>query len=166
MLSLPRASSGAEERLELLSNVAKMLCIEDPSDISSCFSVITQLSEDSLSALRLLNQLQYIEFELQSHLALVRYEQRLVDKWDTTFEDQHKEEESSVMIGRRKEDLMRKAKEYHEELKTILVTVTRLKEQEKKNKTKEQELKAKRVKVKAFKGLPPVSCLSVTRLRF
>ncbi|KAG5725414.1 hypothetical protein E4T56_gene4170 [Termitomyces sp. T112] len=112
---------------------------------------------------RLLNRLGCIELELQNHLAATKYEQRLVEKWNTILETQEKEEESAVILERRKEDLVRKAKEYHEELKTVLknmpeaprITVTRLKEQEKKNKTKEQVLRAKRAKIKAFKGLPP-----------
>ena len=42
-------------------------------------------------------------------------------RWDTILEAQEKEKESAVMLERRKEDLVRKAKEYHEELKTLLV---------------------------------------------
>ncbi|KAG6910626.1 hypothetical protein DXG01_009135 [Tephrocybe rancida] len=163
ILTLPQVSYGVQERLDLLQNVSEALHVEDPSDFSSCSSAISQLSEESLSAQRLLNRLQCIQFELQSHLASLRYEQRLVDKWDATLDTQHKDEESAAMIGRRKEDLTRKAKEYHEELKAVLktmpeaprITVSRLKEQETRNKAKEQELKAKRAKIKAFKGLPP-----------
>ncbi|KAG6872083.1 hypothetical protein C0995_013227 [Termitomyces sp. Mi166 len=131
-LDLPQVSSGAQKRLDLLQDVAALLGTDDPFDFS---------------------RFGFIFFE--QHVA----------SWHGVFEAQEKEEESAVMLERRKENLVRKAKEYHEELKTILksmpeaphITVTRLQEQEKKNKAKEQELRAKRVKIKAFKGLPPVS---------
>ncbi|KAG6809467.1 hypothetical protein H0H92_016123 [Tricholoma furcatifolium] len=138
------------------------------------FRAIDRLSEDSLSVQRLLNRLQFVESELDNQLASVRFEQRLVDKWDATLVEAEEEAiEGATMMERRKEDLMRKAKEYHEELKLIQkstpepprVTVTRLKEQEKRNKAMEQELKAKRAKIKAYKGLPPNLDLARNELR-
>ncbi|GLB36766.1 hypothetical protein LshimejAT787_0310530 [Lyophyllum shimeji] len=172
-LDLPPITSDVEEPLDVLQHVAEVLCLEDPSDFSSYSFAITQLSAESLEAQRLLNRLQFIEYELQTHLASTRHEQRLVDKWAMRLEVEQAEGQSAPMLERRKEDLMRKAKEYHEDLKAVLktmpdaprVTVTRLTEQENRNKAKEQELKAKRAKIKAFKGLPPNLDLARHELR-
>lgn len=86
------------------------------------------------------------------------------------------------MLERRREALLKKAKEYHKELNTVLVgaysyslslhwrsnhlqenmpdappiTVTQLTEQQASNKALEQQLKFKRAKIKTFQGLPPV----------
>ncbi|KAF8060811.1 hypothetical protein FPV67DRAFT_1511644 [Lyophyllum atratum] len=162
-MDLPQISSNVEKRLDLLVRIAEVLNIEDPYDFSSFSSAVAQLSADSLSAQRQLNRLELIEYELETHLASTGHEQRLVDKWTTRLKAEQEAGESAAMLERRKEDLVRKAKEYHEELKIVLktmpdaprVTVTRLTEQENRNKAKEQELKAKRAKLKAFKGLPP-----------
>ncbi|KAF5376875.1 hypothetical protein D9615_007248 [Tricholomella constricta] len=173
-MDLPQLSDDVEERLDLLQHVAEVLCIDDPSDFSSYSSAITQLTTDSLSAQKLLNRLQFIEHELQTHLAATRVEQRLLAKWNSALEaDRGDEQGSAAMIERRKEDLVRKAKEYHEELKAVLkampdtppVSVARLTEQENRNKTREQELKTKRAKIKAFKGLPPNLDLARHELR-
>ncbi|KAG5644132.1 hypothetical protein DXG03_009079 [Asterophora parasitica] len=165
MSDLPplQLSPGIEERLDTLERVAHALCIDDPSDFSSSSSATTQLTTDAHAAQRLLNRLAYIEHELETHLAGVRFEERLLDRWNTALETERDEEESPALLERRKEDLVRKAKQYHEELKGVLkmmpdtppVSVARLTEQEARNKAREAEIKTKRAKIKAFKGLPP-----------
>jgi len=72
-------------------------------------------------------------------------------------------EESIATLVRRREVLLKKAKEYHKELEALLasmpdaplITVTQLTKQQEKNRIMEQGLKAKRAKIKAFQGLPP-----------
>ena len=96
--------------------------------------------------------------------------------------------ETVATLERRRETLIKKAKEYHKELESLLVssffshlnfnfsfiisyitkieeplqvstTVSQLLEQKEKNQIRERELKEKRAKIKAFQGLPPVSII-------
>ncbi|KAG5649643.1 hypothetical protein H0H81_002723 [Sphagnurus paluster] len=162
-LDPPQLSKEVEERLNVLQGIADSLYIDDPSDPLSYQSAIAHLSADALAAKRLLNRLAFIEQELQTHLATTRFEVRLLAQGTEALDAEHAKGENAAVLERRREDLVRKAKEYHEELKSILktmpdapaVTVSCLTEQQARNRAREQELKAKRAKVKAFKGLPP-----------
>ncbi|KAF9463156.1 hypothetical protein BDZ94DRAFT_640663 [Collybia nuda] len=94
-------------------------------------------------------------------------------RWRAEMEREGYGGETSEMLDRRREALLKKAKEYHKELDSLLanmpaappVTVSKLTKQQEKNKLKEQELKTKRAKIKAFQGLPPNLDLARHELR-
>jgi len=165
-------SKGIEERLDVLTQAAILLGIDDLS-FSSYSTAIDRLSTELLSTRRSLNHLLCAEDELESHLASLRHEQFLVDKWTTTMEREEETGESIATLERRREGLLKKAKEYHKELDTLLadmpsatpVTVTQLVKQQEKNRLKEQQLQEKRAKIKAFQGLPPNLELARDELR-
>ncbi|RDB27279.1 hypothetical protein Hypma_004295 [Hypsizygus marmoreus] len=163
-MASPQASQSVQERLIALCQLAKNLKIdEEDLSFSSYSASIVNLSDELLSLRRSLNQMLLVEDELQDHLSLTRHEQLLIDKWTISLEKDQETGETPAVLERRREGLLKKAKEYHKELTAVMalmptppsVTVTRLTEQQSTNKLKEQELKAKRAKVKAFQGLPP-----------
>ncbi|KAF9455657.1 hypothetical protein BDZ94DRAFT_1230698 [Collybia nuda] len=171
-MELPHFSENVQQKLTVLERVAESLNIDDLSFPSYAAS-ITRLSAEELSLRRSLNRLHLVEEELQVHLASMKSEQQLIDKWRAEMEREGYGGETSEMLDRRREALLKKAKEYHKELDSLLanmpaappVTVSKLTKQQEKNKLKEQELKTKRAKIKAFQGLPPNLDLARHELR-
>ena len=102
--------------------------------------------------------------------------------WTEAMRTEH---HGTANLERRRESLLKKAKEYRKQLELLMVclfyecilssgltgafgceaempedspvTVTDITTQQEINRRKEQELKGKRAKIKAFQGLPPVS---------
>jgi len=121
---------------------------------------------ESFSLDRSLNRLQQVEDELVDHLASIKYEYHLIKHWNKTLipgPSNSSNMETAATLERRRETLIKKAKEYHKELESLLIeeplqvstTVGQLLEQKEKNQIRERELKEKRAKIKAFQGLPP-----------
>ncbi|KAF7978963.1 hypothetical protein HWV62_44201 [Athelia sp. TMB] len=86
---------------------------------------------------------------------------RAETEWRNTIEQEHATT-STAEMQRKKESLVRKAKEYKKELDGIMVhvedppvTITQLSAQHERIKKQEADIKAKRAKLRAFKGLPP-----------
>ncbi|KII86304.1 hypothetical protein PLICRDRAFT_143931 [Plicaturopsis crispa FD-325 SS-3] len=159
---LPGVSSDNEERLRILIRVADVLGLDELSFLTYS-SAITRLSSDELAVKRSLNHLKYAEHRLSDHLASVRHEEQLITKWTDVLQADQETGETASSLERRKEAMIKKAKEYQRELETLknampyepTVTISDLMAQQARIRQKEQELKVKRAKVKAFQGLPP-----------
>ncbi|KAF5335598.1 hypothetical protein D9758_017269 [Tetrapyrgos nigripes] len=157
-------SPEAEERLQALVEAADALGTNDVS-FSALSESILHLSERRLAAEKSLNQASFVEGELRRHLATVRYERDLIRKWKLELEpsSQTTESDSTEALEQRKQALLKKAREYRNELEDIQsngveepeVTVTDLVEQRERIKTLENRIREKRAKIKVFKGLPP-----------
>ncbi|KJA20828.1 hypothetical protein HYPSUDRAFT_766628 [Hypholoma sublateritium FD-334 SS-4] len=115
---------------------------------------------------RSLDRLAAIEDELKTHMASLEHESQLIAHWNvilTPGSSASLYPEVAAVLERRKEAIVRKAKEYHQTLGTLMgeeplnvsVTITQLVAQKEKNQTRERELKEKRAKLKVFQGLPP-----------
>lgn len=150
-----------EERLNILTHVVELLGIDDVS-FASYSMALYRLIDESFSLSRTLNRLRFAEEELKIHLASTKHELQLISHWNETIKSGQSSEENTASIERRREVLLKKAKEYHKELEAAMaempeprVTVTQLIKQQEKNKLLEQEIEIKRAKVAAFQGLPP-----------
>jgi len=174
LLDSPHFQSLSEEvkqRLSILSRVADILELDDTS-FSSYANAITHLSSSSLSIKRSLTRLEGAESALRAHLARATLEERLISRWIESLEVEQNEESASA-LERRKDALLKKAKEYQKELDLLkkempdepTVTVTELAAQQERIRKKEQEVKAKKAKIKAFQGLPPNLDLARMELR-
>ncbi|KAF9007872.1 hypothetical protein BDQ17DRAFT_1301673 [Cyathus striatus] len=149
-------------RLEVLTRILELLGIEDVS-FASYSAAIARMQTDSLSLAQTKNTLQYQKEELETELDSLKHELFLVQRWKNSVESAKSTEESVESMERRRGAILKKAREYHDELNKLLadghqdppVTVTKLLKQQEKNKALEQELKAKRAKIQAFQGLPP-----------
>jgi len=159
---LPPLPRSTEEKLDLLVRASHALGIEDVSFTSYC-DAISRMGENSIALTRSLNRLKFVEQELQTHLIGVTQEHELIKGWKIKLDAEISTGENAASIERRRDALLRKAKDYHKELESILanmpsnppVSVTQLIQLEEKNKATEQELNAKRLRLEAFQGLPP-----------
>ncbi|EEB87925.1 hypothetical protein MPER_14514, partial [Moniliophthora perniciosa FA553] len=120
------------------------------------FSALQALSDKKSSLKQTLHRTAYAEKELRTHLAVVRHEQGLIDEWKEHFEAS----ETTEVLERRRLALLRKAKEYKNELESIKlveppVTISEISAQQERNKEIEMAIERKRTKLKAFQGLPP-----------
>ncbi|KAJ7449466.1 hypothetical protein B0H11DRAFT_2078777 [Mycena galericulata] len=147
------------ERLEILVHIAGLLGIDDVS-FSSYASAITRLSENALESQRSLNRLSRVEQELQNHLATMAHEERVINSWIEQLESDHAAGESTSTLERRREALLKKAKEYRAMLDNIVVdppevTFAQLTAAQAENERRAQAIKAKRAQIRVFRGLPP-----------
>ncbi|KAJ7877621.1 hypothetical protein B0H13DRAFT_2668280 [Mycena leptocephala] len=152
-------TSQVRERLDTLTRVADFLGIDDLS-FSSYASAITLISARDQDAQHSLNRLTLVERELESHLATMVHEERLIDSWIERLDADHAKTESTSTIQSRREALLKKAKEYRATLDGIVfdpptITFADLAAQQAANEKRAQSIKAKRAQIKAFKGLPP-----------
>ncbi|KAJ7115249.1 hypothetical protein C8R44DRAFT_794304 [Mycena epipterygia] len=157
------------DRLYLLTRVADLLGIDDLS-LSSYSSAITRLHARGQDAQHTLNRLELVEQELQSHLSTMVHEERLIDSWIERLGADQAMVESTSTIERRREALLKKAKEYRAMLDTIVIdpttiTFADLTTQQATNERKAQALKAKRGQIRAFRGLPPNLDLAKQQLK-
>ncbi|KAF8168502.1 hypothetical protein B0H34DRAFT_685801 [Crassisporium funariophilum] len=150
---------------ETLAQVLQILGIPDAS-FASYSAAISQMSKESLSLSCSLNRFKRAEHELQTYLAALEHESHLITHWNKSMIPGSSNTmglETAAITERRRETLVKKAKEYHKELEShlvneplhISVTVTQYLEQKRRNQAIEQELIEKRAKVRAFQGLPP-----------
>ncbi|KAJ3925650.1 MAG: hypothetical protein NXY57DRAFT_906828 [Lentinula lateritia] len=162
-----------ESRLELLAQTAEALGLDEPSIIGFNHS-IANLSTRRLNLKLSVNRATYVETELRLHLAKLEVELALLRKWtlsligetppglETSVE--HGSTETAESLERRRQAIIRKAKEYQAQLVQLNSTnpssfstnvsisdLTRLQEQ---NKEREKEILRKRKKVEVFRGLP------------
>ncbi|ESK88335.1 hypothetical protein Moror_14821 [Moniliophthora roreri MCA 2997] len=152
-------SDAVERRLQALVASAELLEIKEVS-FSAFFSALQALSDKKLSLKQMLHRTAYAEKELRTHLAVVKHEQELINKWKEHFEASETTEETTEVLERRRLALLKKAKEYKKELESIKlveppVTISELSAQQERNKEIEMEIGRKRAKLKAFQGLPP-----------
>ncbi|TRM62811.1 hypothetical protein BD626DRAFT_41282 [Schizophyllum amplum] len=160
---IPQLPEEILQRLDLLVDVAQLLGIEDITDFLSYSSALTRLSRHTLEAERSLVRLEYAEAELRAHLAEMKHEERLIEKWKTTLTEDYPDGENAQTILRRRDAVLRKAKEYKNELDRLkaqapdppTVTIGDIARQQEANKEREQAMKTKRAKLKAFQGLSP-----------
>ncbi|KAJ3803574.1 hypothetical protein F5876DRAFT_84993 [Lentinula aff. lateritia] len=162
-----------ESRLELLAPTAEALELDEPSIIGcdDCTPPISPPQPQTLRNLKLsVNRAAYIEKELRLHLAKLEAEVALLRKWTVSLSEvtPGSETTSKTRIGtetaesleRRRQVIIRKAKEYQAQLVQLNSTnassfstnvsiseLTRLQEQ---NKEREKEIRRKRKKVEAF----------------
>ncbi|KZP30273.1 hypothetical protein FIBSPDRAFT_908043 [Athelia psychrophila] len=170
-------SAEVEAQLEILTRVVDILGIDDLS-FSSYSAALMRLSDEVLSLKRASLQLKRAETELQAHRDSCRHEEKLINKWQTSIEQEHARG-STAEMQRKKEALVRKAKEYKKELDALMVdhrhlpclsdvlilpqiqveeppvTISQLAAQQERIKKREADIKAKRTKIRAFQGLPP-----------
>ncbi|KAJ4476528.1 hypothetical protein C8R41DRAFT_845828 [Lentinula lateritia] len=155
-----------ESRLELLAQTAEALGLDEPSIIGFNHS-IANLSTRRLNLKLSVNRATYVETELRLHLAKLEVELALLRKWtlsligetppglETSVE--HGSTETAESLERRRQAIIRKAKEYQAQLVQLNSTnpssfstnvsisdLTRLQEQ---NKEREKEILRKRKKV-------------------
>ncbi|KDR68792.1 hypothetical protein GALMADRAFT_256644 [Galerina marginata CBS 339.88] len=168
-LQVSDSRSDSEEELvrciDILARVVEVLDIPDAS-FASYSTAIDKLTVEKLTLSRSLNRLKQVEDELNHHLASLKHERDLLAHWNEVLSPGSSSSlnpETAATIERRREALVKKAKECHRELETMLaeepleisVTVSQLLAQKEKNQAKEREIKEKRTKLKAFQGLPP-----------
>ncbi|KAE9387939.1 hypothetical protein BT96DRAFT_451018 [Gymnopus androsaceus JB14] len=155
-------NSSTEYQLELLVRAAETLEIEDPSSIIF-IQALAQLSTRHLNLKLSLHRAAFVEEELQTHLAEVESELALIQKWSSLSAEESgsKASETAENIERRRQGIVRKAKEYQSQLARLdlktannalcISDLTRLQEQ---NRQREKKIREKRKKVEAFRGLP------------
>ncbi|KAJ7474034.1 hypothetical protein FB451DRAFT_1088772 [Mycena latifolia] len=148
-----------KEKLDILTCVADLLGIDDLS-FASYSSAITRLYSREQDAQETRNRLELVEQELQNHLATMRHEERLIENWIERLDADHATGENTSTIERRRETLLKKAKEYRSQLEAIVIepppiSFADLTAQQAANERRIQAIKAKRAQIKAFKGLPP-----------
>ncbi|KAJ7362971.1 hypothetical protein DFH08DRAFT_841779 [Mycena albidolilacea] len=158
-----------QQRLNILTRVADILGIDDLTS-SSYASAITRLSAREQDAQHSLNRLTLVERELQSHLATLAHEERLIESWTERLDTEHAQNESTSTIQSRRETMLKKAKEYRTLLDTIVIDAPTvifadLTAQQTANEQKMQSIKTKRAQIKAFKGLPPNLALARQQLK-
>jgi len=158
--NFPVLSSEVEDRLSILSRIADVLGLDDLC-FSSYSAAITRLSGQELHLKRSSIRFDHAENELRSHLASARHEERLINNWTETIEREQMHENAAT-IERRKDALVKKAKEYRKELDALMeevdeppVIVSQLANQLERICKRETDIKAKRAKIRAFQGLPP-----------
>ncbi|KAK0244996.1 hypothetical protein EDD85DRAFT_799232 [Armillaria nabsnona] len=158
-----------EQKLEALVSVAEILGLDDMS-FANYSRALVQLSEEQLSLKRTLIRLTSIERQLITHLAAAKHEHHQIRKWTEHFQSDIQSGESMEDNTRKREALLRKAKEYRKELSTLpisepSVTISDLIAQSDRIKQRKELIKVKRNKIKAFKGVPPNLDLARTQLR-
>ncbi|KAL1692224.1 hypothetical protein GGG16DRAFT_124268 [Schizophyllum commune] len=161
------------QRLSLLADIAQLLRIDGATDFLSYSNALTRLSQNSLEARRTLARLEYMESELRAHLAEMKHEERLIFKWKSTINEEYPDGEDARAVLRRRDAVLRKAKEYKNELDQMQtevpqspsVTIGDLALQQEANWQREHAIKAKRAKLKAFQGLSSNPDLARAQLR-
>ncbi|KAG9223335.1 hypothetical protein CCMSSC00406_0008939 [Pleurotus cornucopiae] len=155
-------SDELNQQLGVLCEVAQILNIDDIS-FASYSEAILYLSTERANAKQTLVRLQLAERELRMSLAGTRHEERLLEKWQGTLQDEQQTNNPIVSLEKRRDATTKKAKEYRKALDDLMehvveapeITVTDLVKQKEKNRLREQTLKDKRAKLAAFQGLPP-----------
>ncbi|KAL0567665.1 hypothetical protein V5O48_014329 [Marasmius crinis-equi] len=155
-------SEQVEGRIQALVTTAKHLGLEQLSCIGYSNALIN-LSSKKLSLKQSLHRTEFAMKELESHLAAVEHEYRLLDRWKSHFDDilySNPGEGSPELLERRRQALSKKAKEYKREhdsikLEDTPVTVSDLSAQQARNKETEEKVRQKRAKLKVYQGLPP-----------
>lgn len=153
------------ESLDALAQVLRILDIPDAS-FTSYSTAITNLTTEKFALSRSLSRLRQVEEELKNHLASLKHEYEMMKHWNEALipgSSAGINPESSLTLERRKDAVVKKAKEYHKELEALLaeepldvpITIRQLIEQKERTQAMERELKEKRAKIKAFQGLPP-----------
>ncbi|KAJ8089013.1 hypothetical protein PM082_014261 [Marasmius tenuissimus] len=159
-----------ERRIQALVMTADLLGLEEPSFVG-CLGALTNLSSKRLSLKQSLYRAEYAVKELETHLAMVEHEQRLLNGWKLHFDEALLSDENSPeLLERKRQALLKKAKEYKRELENIKledppVTVSDLSAQQDRNKETEERIRQKRAKLKVFQGLPPNLDLARAALR-
>ncbi|KAK0448471.1 uncharacterized protein EV420DRAFT_1566936 [Desarmillaria tabescens] len=158
-----------EQKLEALVSVAEILGLDDMS-FANYSRALVQLSEEQLSLKQTLIRLAFIERQLTAHLATAKHEHHQIRKWTEHFQSDIQSGESMEETTRRRDALLRKAKEYRKELTTLpisepSVTISDLVAQSDRIKQRQEQIKVKRNKTKAFKGVSPNLDLARTQLR-
>ncbi|KAK1221333.1 hypothetical protein PQX77_015853 [Marasmius sp. AFHP31] len=173
-----------ERRIQALVTTAELLGLKEPSFVG-CLGALTNLSSKRLTLKQSLYRTEYAVKELETHLAMVEHEQRLLNgyaplmvlhtldftitqgSWKLHFDEAlMSDEDSPELLERKRQALLKKAREYKRELENIKledppVTVSDLSAQQDRNKETEERIRQKRAKLKVFQGLPPVSSQSL-----
>lgn len=139
--------------------------------IHSFTQSISHLSTRRLDLKLSLHRVAFIEEELRTHLAKLESELALIQKWSTllaqgTVTSVSETLETVESLERRRQLIIRKAKEYQSQLAQLnpipngaktspsVSDLTQLQEQ---NRDREKNIRKKRKRVEAFRGLPAVS---------
>ncbi|KAJ7751941.1 hypothetical protein DFH07DRAFT_960776 [Mycena maculata] len=154
---IPTLEPDIEEGLHILTRVADLLEIDDVS-FSSYSSAILQLSARAQNSEKSLNLLLLVERELKSHLAAMVHEERLMDRLRLSGE--LATSESTSALERRREALLKNAKEHRAMLEAIVieppaVTFADLTARQAANERRAEAIEAKRAQLRSFRGLPP-----------
>ncbi|KAF9554539.1 hypothetical protein CPC08DRAFT_766654 [Agrocybe pediades] len=158
-------SEELRQSLDTLADVIEALGIQDAS-FASYSSSIDQLTAEKFSLLRSLCRLKQVEDTMQSRLESLNHEIDLLDHWNKVLVPGSADSlypEASTTLERRKDALVKKAKENHRQLEKlqteepidVKVSIGQLLAQKERIQAKAKEIKEKRAKIKAFKGLPP-----------
>ncbi|PPQ84543.1 hypothetical protein CVT25_007613 [Psilocybe cyanescens] len=157
--------------LETLARVLHILDIPDAS-FASYSTAIDTLNTEKYTLLRSLNRLKQVEDELNDHLDSLKHEHGLITRWNKVLTPGTQDSlypETTATLEKRREAVIKKAKEHHREFEFLLadvplklptvdgtpVTIGRLLAQKETNQAQEREIKEKRTRIKAFQGLPP-----------
>ncbi|KAJ7259897.1 hypothetical protein C8J57DRAFT_1339557 [Mycena rebaudengoi] len=162
-------SPDIQKRLDTITEIADILGIDDLAFVSYS-SAIGRLSARTLEAQRSLNRLELVEQELLAHLATMVHEEHLIQSWTERLESDEAALENTTTTERRRDALLRKAKEYRAELDSITmqpppITFAELTSLQASNHLKAESIKGKRAKLRTFKGLPPNLDLARQQLR-
>ncbi|KAJ3571966.1 hypothetical protein NP233_g3404 [Leucocoprinus birnbaumii] len=158
-MSDPDLSEDIIKRSEILAEIANLLGTKDVS-FGSIAPEIDALSDEELQLRVSINRLSFIEDELAHGISDLNATHKV--RWKERLGSELFLSETSASIERKRENLIRKAKELNKELATVLeettespaTTITQLAKQQEKNVRKEQELREKRTKRRAYQGLP------------
>ncbi|KAG2001916.1 hypothetical protein CC2G_001517 [Coprinopsis cinerea AmutBmut pab1-1] len=163
MDEIPPLPQDLSDKLDVLVEVVELLGL-DSIDFASYSPVLSRLVDQSISLSLTQERLRATEQELREHLGYLRHHNGLLEHWRKTLQEpgSSTSEESSEDLERRRESLLRSAREYHKELEALIaqshppkVTITALLQQQEKNRKLARDIKDKKAKIRTFQGLPP-----------
>ncbi|TFK28413.1 hypothetical protein FA15DRAFT_60231 [Coprinopsis marcescibilis] len=174
---VPPLPEDLEESIDILGELVDTLGLQDVS-FASFSSALNRLMDRSFALSLTQQRLSSTEEQIMDHLAYLKHQNGLLEHWmkvlqeDPSFDGASGSSEKPEALERRREALLRKAREYHNDLESILahsqvppVTINRMLRKQEKNRQLESEIKIKRAKIKAFQGLPPNLDLARLQLR-
>ncbi|KAF8525094.1 hypothetical protein BU17DRAFT_62819 [Hysterangium stoloniferum] len=157
--------------LHILARTAAILCLDDPS-VPAYASAFTRLSFEHLEVQQELIRLEKTERDLTRSIDIAKYEQVLAESWLSSTEQLQAETSD---LERQKKAMNAKAKEYQEELASIMSnspaaqaecpSITSLFSLQDSVQEKECKLNALKGRLQTFQGLPPHVELAKQQLR-
>ncbi|KIK65902.1 hypothetical protein GYMLUDRAFT_1027645 [Collybiopsis luxurians FD-317 M1] len=132
----------------------------------SFHQALNRLSDRRMKVELAFHRAEYVQEELQTHLAELEAEVDLLHEWSKSLTEQSEAEstqpaETAESLERRRQGIVRKAKEYQAQLALLnsatsssAIRISDLTRLQQENKDREKEIRLKRKKVDAFHGLP------------
>ncbi|KAF5385601.1 hypothetical protein D9757_006743 [Collybiopsis confluens] len=158
-------SSKTELGLQHITQAAEALRLDDPS-LVGFHDALFRLSDRHMKLKLALHRAEYMQAELQTHVADLEAELALLHHWRESLGPASGAEskgstETIEALERRRQVMIRKAKEYQTQLAQLepatassKIRISDLMQIQEQNKEREKEIRRKRKKLDAFRGLP------------